>query len=74
MSPCIHIKLPGGGVAIARVAKQRTPKCQFCGASGASLLCDFRLPDGKTCDASCSTPVGADLDYCVDHRAEKRPA
>jgi hypothetical protein len=77
MSPCSWIKFPDGTVAHIRTAKQRTPRCKFCGGPGATLLCDFRLPNGKTCDAKmchgCSMPVGPDLDYCIDHRGEKRP-
>jgi hypothetical protein len=77
MSPCSSVKLPGGITAIVCHGRQRTPRCPFCGAPAATLLCDFKVAGGKTCDAKmchgCTTPVGPDLDYCPDHRAEKRP-
>lgn len=44
--------------------------CAHCGGP-ANLLCDWPLPNGKTCDLPicprCSTPDGPDKDYCKAH-------
>ena len=72
------LRLPDGTVMHVKMAKRREPRCRFCGGPHGTLLCDFKKPSGKSCDAKmcfgCSTPVGPDLDYCPDHRGEKRPS
>lgn len=49
-------------------------RCRYCGRA-ANLLCDYKLPNGKTCDAPicprCSVPIGAGLDYCRLHGIQK---
>ncbi len=50
--PCIPVKTPGGGIAIA-CTRGRRRTCAFCSAA-APLLCDGPPPAGskrKTCDA-----------------------
>lgn len=45
-------------------------KCWKCGRP-ASLLCDYPVGEGKTCDKplcrACAIHVGHDRDYCPDH-------
>jgi len=63
--------MPDGGIAHVRFAAARRTRCAFCGWNFASVECDFEIEPGITCDAkmcaSCSRPVGEDLDYCPDH-------
>lgn len=44
--------------------------CQYCGRPMTSM-CDYPLPNGKTCDAPLcdkhKTTVGHDLDVCREH-------
>ena len=75
--PCNHIKLPNGITAIV-CTRGSTKRCRYCGRQ-ANLLCDWKLPNGKTCDAPicprCSVPDGPDKDYCkihVVHDGEQR--
>jgi hypothetical protein len=73
--PCSWVKLPGGGTAIVKHAKARSPKCRFCPRSS-TKLCDAVI--GKTlgggailCDApicdSCARPFGPGQDLCPNH-------
>lgn len=49
--------------------------CSIC-ADAASILCDFPVGDGKTCDRNLcenhANLIGNDLHYCVDHYQEWR--
>lgn len=76
--PCEYIALPGGGHA--HIRRSRRPLCQFCRQREHTKLCDFKLNVGdvghkRTCDAKmcdqCATSVGADLDYCPNHKDVK---
>jgi hypothetical protein len=75
--PCQWIKLPDGTVAHLNIAKRRTAPCKFCAANGgrktpSTRLCDYELPNGKTCDAAMcnnhATSVGEDRDLCPAHK------
>lgn len=73
------------GNAIVCGRRTRTMACAFCGAPGATKLCDGPLPPGiihrrsstpgadKTCSAPicdrCATHVPPDQDYCPNHAA-----
>jgi hypothetical protein len=76
--PCHHVKLGDGSIAIVRTGKPHRRKCRFCSEGEATLLCDFRGPQGKTCDAPmcarCARPVGPNVDYCPDHHGESPQA
>lgn len=81
---CHHVKLPGSpGVIVCTRGRRR--RCQ-CGAT-ASLQCDWKVGEGKTCDAhicpGCAREVGPDKHLCPTHqvsyirwkaRRAKRPA
>lgn len=75
MSPCLVIALPGGGRAIVRTARRRC-SAPGCAAEG-TLLCDWPLRFGKTCDAPVcrahARHVGPDRDLCPAHRAQPWP-
>lgn len=51
--------------------RQRAPKCKCGSGLGADLLCDWKKPEGGTCDAKlcprCSTKPADDKDLCPDH-------
>jgi hypothetical protein len=68
--PCNFVKLPGGATAIVCGRGKKQRHCAYCGGP-ANLLCDWKLPGGKTCDlpicSRCSTHEGADKDYCKIH-------
>lgn len=59
----------GGGRIIHRLRRPSRGPCAFC-LSPHVFLCDFRLPNGQTCDkklcAVCTTRVGAS-DFCPIH-------
>jgi hypothetical protein len=65
------ITMPNGtrGFVCFSGKRHRAPRCR-CGAAS-SLLCDWPLLDGKTCDRPlcrrCAVPVGRDRDYCREH-------
>jgi hypothetical protein len=60
---CEHIKLQNGMSAIVCRARGPRPKPCFWCARPAVLLCDWKLPSGKTCDRS----------ICNDHAQEVAP-
>lgn len=75
----VHMRLPGGNVAILRMAGRRPPRC-LCGAES-TRLCDWKmaarsLARGKavTCDVplcdSCTWSPAPDKDLCPSHAAE----
>lgn len=68
--PCMTIPF-GDGVAFVRYSNPRRRKCAFCKRNWGTLLCDFEIAPGKTCDAlicpACVTSVGKDRDVCPDH-------
>lgn len=68
------IRLPDGTVAHIRQSRPRSRRCSVCdGLTPPARLreCDFKLPNGKTCDrllcSRCTQAVGTDVDYCPDH-------
>jgi DNA adenine methylase len=69
---CQRIDLPGGSIiACSRGAKPKAP-CSVPGCDRPhAALCDFRLKNGRTCDAklcaSHRTKAGSDVDYCPPH-------
>jgi hypothetical protein len=71
MSPCEN----RGGVIVCTRSNLRFRSCRYCGRF-TTILCDFPIASGKTCDApvcvDCSTPVGEDKDYCKVHNADPR--
>lgn len=58
------------GIACGR-GKQST-LCRYCGRPMTSL-CDYPLPNGKTCDTpmcdKCKTTIGDNIDVCRIHRS-----
>jgi hypothetical protein len=69
------IQLADGTMMHLRMAKKPRRRCTVCdGLTPHSGLreCDFKLPDGKTCDrlmcAKCATRTGPDEDLCPEHR------
>lgn len=66
--PCDRVRLPGGGTAIVCSSRKRK-RCE-CGRP-ATLLCDWKIGDGKTCDAPictiCAEHVGPDKHLCRKH-------
>lgn len=71
--PCHHFKLDDGTTAIvySRVAR-KGKRCRWCTAPH-TLLCDWKLGGGKTCDkpicGNHAQEVGADKHLCPDHQA-----
>lgn len=67
--PCRVIKI-GDSYGVICGPKQRVLSCQFC-RSPHTRLCDFKMPNGKTCDARicghCTTQIDDDLDLCPKH-------
>jgi hypothetical protein len=65
MSPCRRVC---NAIVCTRGAAKKK-RC-YCG-NEATLLCDWKPPRGKTCDApicrKCSYPQGDNLDYCRHH-------
>ncbi len=68
------VRMPDGTVVHVRMAQPRRRRCSFCdGLTPEHRLreCDFKLPDGKTCDrlmcAQCAKRVGVDTDLCPLH-------
>lgn len=70
---CHHVELPDGHRAIVcvRGERRRLAKCVKCEQRTADRLCDFMLPNGKTCDAAvcagCTSSPAPDVDYCPRH-------
>lgn len=66
---CEFVTLPSGHRAIVCGPRQRSRKCA-CGGR-ATLLCDWKIGDGRTCDAdicsNCTTKPAPDKDLCPDH-------
>lgn len=77
----VHIKLSGKGAknppapCCARVPSTEggKPEVRCCGIS--TYLCDWKLPDGTTCDAPLCTDhahaIGPDRHLCPIHRAQQ---
>lgn len=70
---CDSLDLGNGQLAIVCTrGRAKTKRCSHggCFAKGA-LLCDFKLANGRTCDAPIckkhSTHTGPDTDYCLPH-------
>ncbi len=67
---CHHVKLPGGATAIVCGPKPRAKRCK-CGKP-ATLLCDWKIGDGKTCDdpicPNCALAVAEDKHLCAWHQ------
>ena len=61
---CTHVTLPGGLHAIVCARGHAKVKRCSCGRVG-TLLCDWKVGNGKTCDK----PV---CDKCADHVAEDK--
>lgn len=78
----MHLKLSGPKSkhpkpCVARIPAQPGPgTVQCCGIS--TMLCDWRLSDGQTCDAPLcpdhATEIGPDRHLCPTHLAEHRAA
>ena len=70
--PCDFFRSPDGkmvGVICSR-GRHEVKRCAYCGKP-ATILCDYPLPSGKTCDRpmcnKCRTKIGPDLDVCRVH-------
>lgn len=72
MTHCEHVDLGDGRHALVRMAKPRTRKCRYC-INPATLLCDFEVEPGKTCDQRIcgehAQVVGENLHHCPEHRS-----
>jgi len=68
---CRIVPMPGGGRAFVCGPKPRRQRCA-CGKP-ADLLCDWKLGDGKTCDAplcaACAIEPAPDKHLCRTHQA-----
>jgi hypothetical protein len=69
------LKMPDGSVVHVRMAKPRARRCKVCErltAPDRLRECDFKLPDGSTCDllmcCACAHRTGPDQDLCPEHR------
>jgi len=66
---CHRIETPEGTI-IACTRGERRRRCHRCRA-WATVLCDFPLRGGRTCDRPCcpahARPVGPDRDYRQEH-------
>lgn len=71
------VRLPGGGVALVKLARPRRRRCALCPA-WATLQCDWPIGGGKTCDKhlcrDCAVVAGPDRDYCRGHVGGARPS
>jgi protein-arginine kinase activator protein McsA len=72
---CEYVKF-GDTVAICCSRGTKPKWCAFCHERPATKLCDYKLENGKTCDAPicdhCTTNGGKDIDYCPRHKAEAK--
>jgi hypothetical protein len=68
--PCKLMQLPDGTTAIVCGPRRKQTKCAYCNAPS-TILCDFPIGKGKTCDRpTCrehAKTIGDDRDYCKDH-------
>lgn len=73
--PCQHIDLGNGVTAMVRTAAPKRRRCSICHSLCFARLCDYKLPNGKTCDAAlCARHahhVAPDFDYCPKHRPQQ---
>ena len=74
------LRMPDGNVIHVRMAAARRRRCTVCdGLTPQHRLreCDFKLPDGSTCDrlmcAHCAKRVGVDTDLCPLHVGKVDP-
>lgn len=72
---CKVYQFPDGGKAIVCGSKKALPPaCSTCGRP-CSILCDFPVAKGKTCDKpACEThskQVGPDAHFCEQHKNAK---
>lgn len=62
----------GGVTAIVCGPKPRPKQCSSGCGTPASLLCDWKMGDGKTCDApicrACAKEVDEDKHLCREHQ------
>ncbi len=76
--PCKLMTLPDGSRAIVCMGNRPRRRCPFCRRNWATLLCDFPLANGKTCDAriceECAEHVGPDRDHCPNHKGKEVPS
>ena len=71
---CALVKLPDRLTAI--VCRSRRPQRRCACKRPATLLCDWKVGHGKTCDrpicTSCAQEVAADKHLCPEHQAAYR--
>lgn len=73
---CTRVTLPGGQAAIVCGPRPKAKKCGCGSGRRATLLCDWKTPDGpaETCDApicgDCTHVPAPDKDLCPKHAAE----
>ena len=70
---CTHIKLPGGTRAIVCGRSSKPPRCLWCEEGPGTLLCDWKLGAGRTCDnpicGAHAKEVAPDKHLCPDHQS-----
>lgn len=69
--PCHHVRFPGGS-AIVCMGRPRLRSCPNCGQKTRDPReCDWKIGDGKTCDAKlcerCSFSPSPGKDLCPEH-------
>lgn len=66
LMPCLHM---GGAIVCTRGQSARN--CEVCRAVKGSNLCDWKLPNGRTCDAAlcdgCTHKPAHNKDLCPTH-------
>lgn len=69
------LRLPNGALVHVRLAKPRARRCKVCHQMTAHARlreCDFKLPDGSTCDLlmcdNCAHRTAPNVDLCPSHR------
>jgi hypothetical protein len=67
--PCIKKKN-----TLLCIRRSNKKYCAYCGDT-ATLLCDWPMPNGNTCDSPicsrCSVNVSYEKDYCKEHTFKK---
>ena len=71
---CTPINLPNGTRAIVCGARRRAKRCKCGSGHSVTKLCDWKIGNGKTCDAEmcdvCTYSPAKGKDLCPTHASE----